>query len=196
MPSPKPNNQRPPTRSQRPSSKQQTKAESVFLAPTLESNYLQFLLNSRYDMDESIVSRIQRTNAMQYLERSCELWAQQIAIQNGYEPGSTNLFQLVLFGSYRLQVHFAHTDIDAICVFRKDAVQRSEFFDSFYAMIDKDPQFQLVSLVNQARVPIIKCVINSIHFDLLFASVDEPNKIHQKLQSDNDEWFSKLSEQN
>ena len=69
------NNPRPPTRSQRPGSKQQTKAESVFLAPTLESNYLQFLLNNRYDVDESIVNRIQRTNAMQYLERSCELWA-------------------------------------------------------------------------------------------------------------------------
>lgn len=50
--------------------------------------------------------------------------------------------------------------------------------------------------MNQARVPIIKCVINSIHFDLLFASVDEPKKIYAKLQSDNDEWFSKLSEQN
>ena len=45
------------------------------MAPTLESNYLQFLLNNRYDVDESIVNRIQRTNAMQYLERSCELWA-------------------------------------------------------------------------------------------------------------------------
>lgn len=64
-------------------------------------------------------------------------------------------------------------------------------------MIDKDPQFQLVSLVNQARVPIIKCVINSIHFDLLFASMDEPNKILNKLQNDSqNEWFSKLSEQN
>lgn len=43
-----------------------------------------------------------------------------------------SLFELVLFGSYKLQVHFAQTDIDAICVFRKDVITRSQFFDSFY----------------------------------------------------------------
>lgn len=62
-------------------------------------------------------------------------------------------------------------------------------------MIDKDPQFQLVSLVNQARVPIIKCVINMIHFDLLFAAVDEPKKIYANLKAESD-FFCKLSEQN
>lgn len=44
-------------------------------------------------------------------------------------------------------------------------------------MIEKDPSFELVSLVSQAKVPIIKCVILGIHFDLLFAAVDEPSKI-------------------
>jgi poly(A) polymerase Pap1 len=41
-------------------------------------------------------------------------------------------------------------------------------------LIEKDPQFELVCQVSQAKVPIIKCVIDSIHFDLLFAAVDEP----------------------
>lgn len=85
-------------------------------------------------------------------------------------------FKLVIFGSFRLQVHFPSTDIDAICVF-KSSVQQQTFFDSFVQTIQKDPLFDFVCLVSQARVPIIKCVVSGIHFDLLFAAVDEPSKI-------------------
>ena len=32
-------------------------------------------------------------------------------------------------------------------------------------------------LINQARVPIIKLVLNGIQFDILFAAVDDPKKL-------------------
>jgi poly(A) polymerase len=90
-----------------------------------------------------------------------------------------------LFGSYRLGVHFPSTDIDAICAFKAGIVTRQMFFDQFVQMIEKDPRFSLVCSVNQAQVPIIKCVIDGVQFDLLYASVEKPNELIAKLHESN-----------
>ena len=71
-------------------------------------------------------------------------------------------------------MHFPQTDIDAICVFRQGTVTRQQFFEEFVQLIEKDPRFARVSTVAEARVPIIKCVLDGVHFDLLYASVDKP----------------------
>lgn len=41
----------------------------------------------------------------------------------------------------------------------------------------------MVCLVSEARVPIIKCIIDGIQFDLLFAAIEEPHKITKLLAS-------------
>ena len=58
----------------------------------------------------------------------------------------------------------------------------------------------MVCLVSQARVPIIKCIIDGVLFDLLFAAIEEPLKItkllgpHGNEQASASDWFLKLSE--
>jgi poly(A) polymerase Pap1 len=91
-----------------------------------------------------------------------------------------------VFGSYYLQVHTRSTDIDAICVFKSDQVTSEAFFASYAQHISKDSNFKDVCEIDQARVPIIKCLLMNIQFDLLFASVDDPQKMVSLLSSQKD----------
>lgn len=50
-----------------------------------------------------------RLQAIDYLTQKCTDFCL---------PNTQDVFKLIMFGSYRLQVHFPQTDIDAICVFR------------------------------------------------------------------------------
>lgn len=74
--------------------------------------------------------------AMQYLTHKCEQWSLMLSKQSE--------FKLLLFGSYRLQVHTPSTDIDAICCFKSNLVTRQDFFDTFAKTISDDPVFEFV----------------------------------------------------
>lgn len=63
-------------------------------------------------------------------------------------------------------------------------MSRSEFFENFVKLIEKDPRFSLVCTVAEARVPIIKCVLDGVHFDLLYANVDRPSELLNKRLKD------------
>ena len=90
--------------------------------------------------------------------------------------------RLVEFGSYMLNVHFPGTDIDVICVFRQKFVSRQEFFDGFVKHVKQRPNFCNLSIIQQARVPIIKFMLNRVQFDVLFAAVEEPQKVFKMLK--------------
>ena len=52
------------------------------------------------------------------------------------------------FGSYSLDVHFPHTDIDAICVFRMKYITRQEFHEGFVKLLENSEDFKNVFLVS------------------------------------------------
>jgi len=79
--------------------------------------------------------------------------------------------KVLVFGSYRLGVHFAGTDIDTICVF-PTFITKEEFLDDFRAFISGYPEISDILKIQEAQTPIIKLKVNGISFDLLFASVD------------------------
>ncbi|KAI5477453.1 poly(A) polymerase Pla1 [Pseudohyphozyma bogoriensis] len=76
-------------------------------------------------------------------------------------------------GSYRLGVHGPGADIDALLVVPKH-VEREEFTTLFEDMLKRMEGVSEVASVPDAYVPIIKCIINGIEMDLLFARLALP----------------------
>ena len=79
-------------------------------------------------------------------------------------------------------MHFPETDIDAICVFRTKYITRQEFHDGFVKLLENSEDFKDVLVIQQARVPIIKFVLNGILFDVLFAAIDDPKRLGSVLK--------------
>ena len=76
-----------------------------------------------------------------------------------------------MFGSYRLGVHFAGTDIDTIAVF-PNFITKEQFLEDFKNFIMSLPNITEVLKIQEASTPIIKLKVYGISFDVLFAAVD------------------------
>lgn len=72
------------------------------------------------------------------------------------------------FGSYRLGVHNKGADIDALCVAPLH-IDRSDFFSSFYELLNQHPEVTDLRAVEEAFVPVIKMNFGGIEIDMLFA---------------------------
>ncbi|KAI7866526.1 Poly(A) polymerase central domain-containing protein [Spinellus fusiger] len=75
------------------------------------------------------------------------------------------------FGSYRLGVHGAGADIDALCVFPRH-VEREDFFTLMYAMLKERPEVTELTSIGEAYVPVIKMHFSGIPIDLVCARLD------------------------
>lgn len=75
--------------------------------------------------------------------------------------------RLFTFGSYRLGVHQSGADIDTLCV-APQHVDRSDFFTTFYGLLEAHPEVEGLTQVPDAYVPVIKMVFAGIPIDLLF----------------------------
>ena len=66
-----------------------------------------------------------RTNAIKRLEQVAQDWALETAIKKGAnleEERARSQVELIVFGSYMLNVHSPGTDVDVILVFRQKYV--------------------------------------------------------------------------
>ena len=175
--------------------------QPIFKEPVKESKYVEFLLREKYRLYEDQERLAERRNAINFLEKTAREWAVSLAKSKGMtetEEMAREHAKVTEFGSFFLDVHFPHTDIDAICVFRKQCVERKEFHDQFVKLLEKMPEFSNVHLIQQAKVPIIKFVLKDFHFDVLFAAIEDVKRLPSLLkkvacQGLNDE-FNRLSE--
>lgn len=78
--------------------------------------------------------------------------------------------KLFTFGSYRLGVHSSGADIDTLCV-APQHVERSDFFTSFYQMLQDNPEVTSLTQVPDAYVPVMKFEFDGIPIDLVFARI-------------------------
>ena len=104
-----------------------------------------------------------RLAAIDLLQKVASEWAISIALSKGATEADIKglcHIKISVFGSFFLDVHFPETDIDAICVFRQQYVSRSDFFDSFVKKLETSEGFSNIHLIQQARVPIIKVMVN------------------------------------
>lgn len=82
--------------------------------------------------------------------------------------------KIFTFGSYRLGVHAAGSDIDTLCVVPQH-VTRADFFSIFYEELLKCPDVSEVTRVPDAYVPVMKMVFSGIPIDLVFARLLRTN---------------------
>lgn len=76
--------------------------------------------------------------------------------------------KIFTFGSYRLGVHASGADIDTLCV-APQHVDRSDFFSTFYEMLQGIPAVTELTQVPDAYVPVMNMVFDGIAIDLVFA---------------------------
>uniref|UniRef100_A0A8K9WY27 polynucleotide adenylyltransferase n=1 Tax=Oncorhynchus mykiss TaxID=8022 RepID=A0A8K9WY27_ONCMY len=97
-------------------------------------------------------------------------WIAEISETKNLPPSTiTNVGgKIFTFGSYRLGVHTKGADIDALCVSPRH-VERTDFFDSFFAKLKLHEEIKDLRAVEDAFVPVIKFKFDGIEIDLLFA---------------------------
>lgn len=76
--------------------------------------------------------------------------------------------KLFTFGSYRLGVHSSGADIDTLCV-APQHVERSDFFSTFYQMLQNNSEVTNLTQIPDAYVPVMKFEFDGIAIDLVFA---------------------------
>ncbi|GES88571.1 poly-A polymerase [Rhizophagus clarus] len=81
--------------------------------------------------------------------------------------------KIFTFGSYRLGVHGAGTDIDTLCVVPRH-VTREDFFSDMYDSLNSLSEVTELTSVTDAYVPVIKMKFQDIPIDLVFAKLNVP----------------------
>lgn len=145
-----------------------------FRQPGEELLYIKYLMSEKYKVFETPEVMTLRTRSIQYLQEIVETWYIKVGIEQKKMERvllETKKAKVLVFGSYRLGVHFAGTDIDTICVF-PNFITKEEFLDDFKQYLSKYDNISDVLRIQEAQTPIIKVKVNGISFDLLFASVD------------------------
>ncbi|KAJ1613284.1 pap1p poly A polymerase [Cryptosporidium canis] len=96
------------------------------------------------------------------------------------------------FGSYRLGVVAAGSDIDTLCIAPRH-ITRESFFSFFLAKLQQDINVTKVQPVPDAYTPIIKMVYHGMEMDLLFACLNLP-RIPSDLNTLDDDLLKNVDE--
>lgn len=81
--------------------------------------------------------------------------------------------QLRIFGSTRLGVHNADSDIDILCL-APSFISRNDFFTSFHDLITTRDDVESILSVPEAYTPVLKFTIDRQAVDMVFASLQLP----------------------
>jgi poly(A) polymerase len=79
--------------------------------------------------------------------------------------------KIYTFGSYRLGVHSKGADIDTLCV-APQHVDRVDFFELFYSMLELERDVTELTKVPEAYVPVMNMKFDGISIDLVFARLN------------------------
>ena len=130
-------------------------------------------MSEKYQVFETPDFMQLRTKSIQDVQEYIEKWYIEVGLGLNYERAllEQKKAKVLVFGSYRLGVHFAGTDIDTICVF-PNFVTKERFLEDFKTYVSKFENVTDVLRIQEAQAPIIKLKVNGISFDLLFACID------------------------
>jgi len=104
-----------------------------FLSPQEELSYIKYLMSDKFKVFETHDVMQLRTKSIQHLQEMVEKWYFKIGTQQKNIDKAqleSKKAKVLVFGSYRLGVHFAGTDIDTICVF-PNFITKEEFLSDF-----------------------------------------------------------------
>ena len=131
-------------------------------------------MSEKYKVFETPEVMQLRTNSIKLLQEIVETWYLRVGLEVKKMDRAileSKKAKVLVFGSYRLGVHFAGTDIDTICVF-PTFITKEDFLNDFKNFISTKDNITEVLRIHEAQTPIIKLRVNGISFDLLYAAVD------------------------
>ena len=150
-------------------------AEPTFedLAKNEEMEIYMFNTGLVYETEEGERNRIL---AIQKLRRIAYEWSLELAkLKNITEQFSMEYggIQLRIFGSTRLGVHNADSDIDILCL-AASYITRVDFFSSLYEKISQMSEVHSILSITDAYTPVLKFTIDGQPIDMVFASLEMP----------------------
>lgn len=101
--------------------------------PGEELLYIKYLMSEKYKVFEAPEVMTLRKKSIANLQEMVEKWYLKVGVEQKKMDRvllESKMAKVLVFGSYRLGVHFAGTDIDTICVF-PTFITKEEFLDDF-----------------------------------------------------------------
>ncbi|KAG7660368.1 PAP1 [[Candida] subhashii] len=146
--------------------------------PTPRENELNDLLIKELKVRGSFESEAatkKRVEVLNILQKMTEEFVYRVSLNKNMSEGMAKDAggKIFTFGSYRLGVYGPGSDIDTLVVVPKH-VNRNDFFEVFYELLQKRKELEEIAPVPDAFVPIIKIEFNGISIDLIFARLDIP----------------------
>mgnify|MGYP002631110530 CR=1 FL=1 len=122
-----------------------------FAQPAEELSYIKYLMSEKYKVFEVPEVMQNRTRSIQYLQDCVEKWYLQIGVLKNQDRAllESKKAKVLVFGSYRLGVHFAGTDIDTICVF-PPFITKEDFLNDFKNFIAQQNNITDVLRIQEA----------------------------------------------
>ncbi|CAB9530722.1 Nuclear poly(A) polymerase [Seminavis robusta] len=149
--------------------------------PTGPPTSLETTLRELACYDDANESR--RRNALDVLEKILYQWSiDLLRADNHNNPWQRPRVAVITFGSYRLGVHRPSSDLDVLALSPPHCT-RADFFLSLVDRLDHDQRVTDLHPIPTAYTPVIKFVLQGIQIDLLFARVENANKLFQYQQS-------------
>ena len=111
-----------------------------------------------------------RQRALKHLNILINQWIQSISLSRGMHWQDKDKLggRIVTYGSYMLGISHQGADIDALCIAPRH-VTRSEYFTSFYTLLNLQEEVTELRKIEKAFVPVIKFRYTGIEIDLTFA---------------------------
>jgi poly(A) polymerase len=121
---------------------------------------------------EDLAESQKREQVLGELNEICQKWAKEVVLKLSLPQLIVDEIRVRLctFGSYRLGVHVAGSDIDALLI-GPSHISRELFFEYLVKVLSEDSRVSKVSAVVDAYVPVLKFEFDGVEIDLLYASV-------------------------
>jgi poly(A) polymerase len=128
------------------------------------------LIRDHYKMFETAEGDAHRLEVLMQLDEVVQAWVRDecIKLGMGEHAISDNKPILRTFGSYRVGVHGAGTDIDLLCI-APNFVTRECFFAELLPRLRANSKVTELKGVPNAYVPVMQFKFDGVEFDLLYA---------------------------
>ena len=163
--------------------KEQRRAELVFNADPLtlrgpdpvdieNEKALNRVLKEAGCLKESKSHQKSREYVLQELNQTCQDWVVSSARKHNHpeEFVRNSRVRLYAFGSYKLDVHSHHDDVDLLCVGPR-FLTRDMFFDELAPMLQSNSCISKFYAVRNAYVPVMSFSYNEVAIDIVYAQL-------------------------
>lgn len=160
--------------------------QSRLLDHILENEINTFMTQEQWDYKESVLVKIRAV---------LEEWMKRVKKKHGYSEDMTEngSCKLLPYGSFKLGVSSVSGDIDSLIIAPHYVDRHDDFFGCLYPLLkemaETDKRIEDLTAVDQENtiMPLIKMTYYDVQIDLVFAHVNDMDKIEELIKGDNDQ---------